>query len=186
MRILFIITAALAVMIPPAFGGAIVYFAPSSQVISPGLPSTVDVNVSGASGLYYWQFDLIFDPAVIQVSAVSEGTFLSNAGSTFFFEGFIDNAGGSVTFVADSLESLIPGANGDGTLATVDFAGAQNGTTDLTLQNVSLGDSSLNDITSTFTFQSGDVEVTPEPGSALLLGGALLACGAGLRRKFAA
>lgn len=89
---------------------------------------------------------------------VSEGTFLSNVGNTEFFEGFIDNVGGSVTFVADALESFISGASGSGTLASVVFEGVQ----------------------------SGNALVAPEPGSALLLGGALLASCAGLRRKIVA
>jgi hypothetical protein len=45
----------------------------------------VDVNISGVTDLYDFQFDLSFNPAVIQATSVLEGKFLLSGGGTTFF-----------------------------------------------------------------------------------------------------
>ena len=45
-----------------------------------------------------WQFDIAFDPTVLEAVGVSEGDFLqTDGGSTFFQSGRIDNAAGKIT-----------------------------------------------------------------------------------------
>jgi general secretion pathway protein D len=201
MKKLFIILAVLAVMSLPALADPVVYLDPSLVYFDPsysfiptvGGETTVNVKISDAVDMFAWQFDLSFDPTVLRVLAVYEGTFLSHVGTTTWgdpsFPDFIpsydiDNHGGSVTGVFDSLIGPTPGASESGTLASVVFAGVAPGTSALTLANAFFVDSQGG--FSSGTVQSGSVQVTPEPGSALLLGGALLALCAGLRRKLAA
>ncbi len=74
--------------------------------------------MTDVSDLYAFQFDLAFDPTILELQSISEGTFLPGAGSTNFFPGTIDNTGGTATATADSLVGAIPGASGSGTLAT--------------------------------------------------------------------
>jgi hypothetical protein len=134
----------------------------------------VPVTITGASDLYAYQFDLTFDPNVLQLLSIDEGSFLGTAGSTFFIPGTIDNVLGSATFTADSLLGPGPGAVGSGTLATFNFQAVAGDITALDLANVVLLNSNLNDIGfmtagGTVTVQSA-VAAAPEPGLTCLIG----------------
>ena len=54
---------------------------------------TLNVRAENVSDLAGWQFDIAFDPTVLEAVDVTEGNFLkTNGGSTFFQSGSIDNA----------------------------------------------------------------------------------------------
>jgi general secretion pathway protein D len=142
----------------------------AQAVISPG--SIVDVSVdqvftlpvdiAGVSDLYAFQFDLAFDPTILQLLSVSEGSFLPSAGSTIFIPGAIDNMGGTATATADTLVGDIPGASGDGDLVDFTFLAINVGASSVSLSNEFLLDSNFNFIP--FTTVDGSVTVfTPEP-----------------------
>jgi hypothetical protein len=130
------------------------------------------------SDLYAFQFDVLFRSANVSATSEIEGSFLPSGGTTFFIPGTIDNVGGSVTATADSLIGSIPGVNGSGTLAILDFKGLAPGTVSIDLTNVFLLDPSFNSIA--FTTQNASVTVqgsggtAPEPSSLLLFGTSLL------------
>jgi hypothetical protein len=117
------------------------------------------------------------------VSAVftSEGSFLTEGGSTFFIPGAIDHVGGTVTATADTLLTAVPGVSGSGTLATLTFDAIGVGTSPVTIQNVRLLDStskSIRDVTTggsvTVSTTTKAPEIDPESamsGISLLLGG---------------
>jgi hypothetical protein len=149
----------------------------SSTTVSLGVDFNLPVTVSGASDLYAFQFDISFNPLVLQLQSIAEGSLLSSVGPTFFIPGTIDNIGGTATFTANTLIGLIPGAAGNGTIATLDFQPLANGVSTLALANVLLLDSNLNDIS--FSTTSGQVTVgatAPELGSLWLLLSGLLCC----------
>lgn len=138
----------------------------------------IPISISGASDLYAFQFDVTWDPSILQLQSINEGPFLATAGSTFFIPGTIDNVAGDATFTADSLLGPGPGAAGTGTLATLDFQAIGTGTSALSLANVILLDSNLNNID--FTSTDGSVTVSaavtlgvPEPDSLTWLAGML-------------
>ena len=59
---------------------------------------TVDLNAENVTDLAGWQFDIVFDPAVLEAVEVNKGDFLeSRGGTTFFQKGAIDNATGKIT-----------------------------------------------------------------------------------------
>ncbi len=141
----------------------------------------VSVNVTGINDLYAFQFDLTFDPSLLSVDSVTEGSFLLSGGTTIFIPGVVDNVGGNVTATADSLIGSIPGVTGNGALAVFQFTALASGTSPLSLSNEILLDSSLNDITTGATFQNSYVTVdaastVPEPNylSLLVLLGAVI------------
>lgn len=164
---------------------ATISLAPASPSIQAGQTINLNINIAGASDLSAWQFDIGFDPTVLQAVSTTEGTFLSSIGPTFFDPGTIDNIGGTVTFVLDTLFSS--GASGSGTLASITFQGAGVGTSPVNILNVTLLDSTLTEISPTsITISSGSVQVTPstapEPGSLVLIASALSAAFIAKRR----
>lgn len=88
------------------------------------------VNLSG------WQFDIAFDPTILEAIDVSEGDFLQKGGgNTFFQNGSIDNAAGKITGLT-AVRLAQSGVSGSGTVVQVNFKAKRGGETKLTLQNV--------------------------------------------------
>jgi hypothetical protein len=129
----------------PALAG-VMSIQPSTFDTTVGQTFSLDVFISGAVDLYGYQFDIGFDPTILSAVSVTEGPFLASAGTTSFFPGFIDNAGGTISFIADSLTGAIAGASGDGTLATISFSALATGTSSVGIFNVEAFDSFGEDI----------------------------------------
>jgi hypothetical protein len=152
---------------------------PIVSVVSPGSETlgnsfTVNITVTGAVDLYAFQFDLDFDPTILQATSVTEGAFLPSGGTTIFVPGTIDNTAGAVSSVADTLVGSIPGVNGNGDLVDIAFDAVGAGTSALTLANEIFLDSILTDITDTITFTESTVTVStgtsvPEPNTLALV-----------------
>jgi hypothetical protein len=173
-----------ALMSTPALaGGAVLSTAAVPDPALPGGSVSVAVSVSDIVDLYAYQFSLLFDPALLQATGVSSGSFLADGGPTFFIPGTIDNGTGRIGFIVDTLQGATPGVSGSGLLASISFDVVAAGTSALNFENVLFLDSMLGDIQ--MTVQAGSVTAVPEPASMLLMGlgiAALLA----LRRRQAA
>jgi hypothetical protein len=161
---------------------AVISLDPTTQTTSTGSVVTVDVAISNVSDLYAYQFDLSFNPSVLQAVSSSEGPFLAAGRSTFFIPGTNDNLAGTVFATADTLLAPISGVNGSGELAVFTFDAIGAGTSTFTIQNEIVLNSSLNvisDLTKTgsVTVKSPTVaapEIDPASTMAaltLLLGG---------------
>ena len=96
---------------------------------------TFDVRAENVPDLAGWQFDLAFDPAVLEAVDVSQGDFLkSDGGTTFFQSGSIDNAAGKITgLIAGRISN--GGASGSGSLLKVEFKARSKGDTKVALSN---------------------------------------------------
>ena len=100
---------------------------------------TVDLNAENVRDLAGWQFDIAFDPTVLEAIEVNEGDFLkTDDGTTFFQEGTIDNTAGKITGLNQTRFNE-NGATGTGTLLSVVFLAKAEGETQLTLNNFQLG-----------------------------------------------
>ena len=154
----------------------------------------VRVNATDFVDLYGYQFNLNFDPTLVQAlpssnpASAVEGPFLSSAGSTFFDAGTVNNALGVRSFVFDTLIGPGPGASGSGVLATFGFSVLRGGLASFSLSDVIALNSSLADIPGVQTTRLA--AQIPEPASAALLLIALLLLptvhkrrGAGARRE---
>lgn len=169
--------------------GSMLTLAPLSAsavpIISPGVPFTIDpgppevvvlpIEITGAVNLVTWQFDLTFDPSVVQVNTfcdpftdqfcdlffgpVTEGLFTSSNGlfQTLFIPGVVDNVTGLVSIVAGAYVDLPPGPSGNGVLAYIEF---------LTLDPT--GDPG-------FTIDGESTTAIPEPATFALLASGLAA-----------
>ena len=110
----------------------------SKPVIHVGDTFTLDLRVENIYNLAGWQFDIAFDPTVLEAVEVSEGNFLNPEGdATFFQKGRIDNAMGKITKL-NSVRLSEDGVSGIGTLLSVRFRAKIAGQTQLRLENFQL------------------------------------------------
>ena len=108
-------------------------------VINTGDTFTLDIYAEDATDLAEWQFDIAFDPALLEAIEISKGYFLeSEGGVTAFQKGTIDNQSGKITGLG---EAELNGNNvsGTGMLLSVTFAAKAGGKTQLTLSNFRFG-----------------------------------------------
>ena len=111
----------------------------SKTPIHTGDTFTLNIRAENVFDFAGWQFDIAFDPAVLEAIDVSEGDFLKmDGGTTFFQSGSIDNAAGKIRGL--SAARLSPqGASGTGTVLQVRFKAKSGGETELALQNFQFG-----------------------------------------------
>ena len=114
-------------------------YAFSENTIHVGDTFTLDLSAENVIHLAGWQFDIAFDPAVLEAVEVNESDFLKTGGGTTFFQkGTIDNATGKITKLS-SARLNEDGVNGTGTLLSVTFTAKAGGETRLSLDNFQLG-----------------------------------------------
>ena len=114
-------------------------YAFSQTPIHTGDIFTLDIRAENVTDLAGWQFDIAFDPAILEAVDVSEGGFLKTDGGTTFFQGgSIDNAAGKITGLSAARLSG-GGASGTGTLLQVRFKAKSAGETELALDKFQFG-----------------------------------------------
>jgi hypothetical protein len=186
--------AAILAAVSPARGATLTV---GSATLLQNQQANLDVSITGVSNLFGFQFGLTFDPTVVQVVDVTEGSFLSSfcTGAppdpcTFFSPPLtIDNATG----IVDLLGATLAGADvatGSGVLATLTVRGVGPGTSGLTLTDPLLLLLTTDDLVATapeqtvsgvISVEGGDV-VVPEPATMVLT---LLGFGAAALRRVA-
>lgn len=139
--------------------GTTIQIDPSVLSVTQSQAFTVDVAITDAVDLYAYQFDVSFEPALMEAYDITEGAFLSGGGATNFLAGTIDNTAGTITFTADTLQGLVSGVTGSGILASISFNALDLGLSAITLSNIQLLDSNLDDISASIT-SIGDGTVT--------------------------
>lgn len=160
-----------------ASGGTI--FIEPPDVTVHGDVFSVDVNVSGVSDLFAFQFNIVFDPANLSALSVTEGELFASVG-VFFAPSIFP---GAITDISDSLSGLGPGISADGTLASITFQVIGFGSTNVAITDVVLLDSNLNDISA--ITHGGTVTVpipVPDPAPYALVSTALGAIAIARRR----
>ena len=100
---------------------------------------TLNIRAENIFDMAGWQFDIAFDPAVLEAIDVSEGNFLkADGGATFFQSGSINNAAGKITGLSAARLST-QGVAGTGTLLQVRFKAKSAGETELALDKFQFG-----------------------------------------------
>ena len=111
----------------------------SKTPIHTGDTFTLDILAENITDLAGWQFDIAFDPAILEAVNVTEGNFLkTDGGTTFFHGGSIDNAAGKITGL-NAARLSAQGVSGTGTLLQVRFKAKSGGETALTLHKFQFG-----------------------------------------------
>ena len=149
--------------------------------------SGVDLKlmISGVTDLYGYNFSLLFDPSLLQVTSVTEGSFLATGGTTVFDGGTLDNTSGMISFAYDLLTGPVAGVSGAGTLVTIHMNAIGAGTSALSFvaADTTFVDSSGGIITVQAIDRTLAVTAVPEPSSYLLLAAGLAGIGAWRRRQ---
>ena len=111
----------------------------SKTPIHTGDTFVLDISAETVFDMAGWQFDIAFDPAILEAISVSEGNFLkTDGGTTFFQAGSIDNVAGKITGLSAARLSA-QGVTGTGSVLQVRFKAKSAGETDLVLQNFEFG-----------------------------------------------
>lgn len=147
----------------------------SAASVTVGDSFTATVHVDQMADLYGYQLDLRFDPLLLSASNVLERSFLLNAGPTIFLPGSIDNSLGLVSFVAGTLSSAIPGADGSGDLVEFTFSALAAGLSGLSIESLLLYDSAgaaiggATLLGAVLQINAGGPAGLPEPGTLMLV-----------------
>ena len=110
----------------------------SKTPIHTGDTFALDISAETVFDMAGWQFDIAFDPAILEAIDASEGNFLKTGSTTLFQSGTVDNTAGKITGLS-AIRLSTQGASGTGTLLQVTFKAKSTGETRLTLQNFELG-----------------------------------------------
>jgi general secretion pathway protein D len=115
-------------------GGRVTLSAPTEMRIGGG-PYTVPVSISGAARLSTISISISFNPAVLRVRSVQEGTIMRQGGITPTFTQQVDTAAGRID-IAITRPNDLTGAMGTGLLAAVLFEPVAAGQSSLALTGV--------------------------------------------------
>jgi hypothetical protein len=94
---------------------------PATQTVAPNTNIVLTLDIQGVTDLYAVQFGVSFPEDGLAAQGVSEGPFLSSGGTTFFSDGAIDNATGTIALSMGGLLGAVSGVSGSGTLASITF-----------------------------------------------------------------
>ena len=141
-----------------------------SRDVSPGDTFTINITIDPqGEAVYGAQYDLYFDPAVLQVVEQIKGDFLSQDGAnTIEIVNTFNNTLGKLEY-GETRIGTSSGVSGAGVLARITFEAAGVGSTDLTLSNVLLSNPSAQPIAGVVLSDgvvnvvSGTPTLTPTP-----------------------
>jgi hypothetical protein len=116
--------------------GTIVFVSPHVVNVAVNQTFHVTINISDISDLYGWEFKLGYNNSLLELVNVTEGSFLNSSRDTYFVQKNM-SADGYVLAGCTSLRN-VAGADGNGTLATVEFRAKKLGSCTLDLYDTKL------------------------------------------------
>ena len=141
---------------------------PASQEISLGSTGITDVLVESVTNLYGFEFQITFDPTLVEVVdanpvqagvQIQPGDFLS---PDWLLENSVDNDNGTIAYALSQLNPSPP-QSGDGVLVTITWRGKAMGTSPITFTYATLG--APGGVPIPASTQDGEVTVgEPSPG----------------------
>jgi type II secretory pathway component GspD/PulD (secretin) len=113
----------------------IVITVPAPELRVGGGPYTVPISVTGASRLSMVSLSVTYDPAILRVRTVQEGSFLRQGGMAVTFAQQVDASAGRLDITMTRTNDTV-GASGSGLLAAVLFEAVAAGSVTLTPSGV--------------------------------------------------
>jgi hypothetical protein len=165
---------ALLVLLQPQRVEAIPVLSAPFVTVAVGDTFTIEVSITDAVDLAFFQFDLAFAPLIVQADPAGATTGVALPGDWFFTSpGIVDNTGGWILGVSAFGSAF----SGSGVVAEIEFTALTAGVSPLTFSNVFLN------LFDAFDVSNGQITVTgvtpvPEPTTLALLAIGLLAFGA--------
>ncbi len=165
---LFLLVAAISTAVVLA-QDTVVSLTPSYQNVNIGDQATVLLHVEDVQGLYGYQANIQFDPAVVQVvdaDPAMPGVQVEVL-STFLqpdnvMVNTVNNGAGTIMCTVTQISPTLP-VSGSGDLLAITFQGAANGLSDITFTDLSLFDQNGDPITATLQNAQVDVGNTATP-----------------------
>ncbi|MBU1110636.1 cohesin domain-containing protein, partial [Patescibacteria group bacterium] len=127
---------------------------PQSQTVNEEENVVVSIDIVETENLYGFQFDIAYDPTILEYTGLERGTFIGFADDIFWVSedssipGIIRNIAATRTTPGITVE-------GSGTLVNLNFSALAEGTSEIRIRNLKLSDSDAQEILST----AGDGEV---------------------------
>jgi hypothetical protein len=123
----------------------------SSQI---GTTINVNLTVSNVQNLFGWNLNLTWNPQILNLTQIQEGSFLTDAGTTLFTwsqsSSPISRSQGYLQGVADVLLAS-SGVSGNGVLATISFKVLGTGTSPIFVEGTTLSNPPSNGAAKTIT-----------------------------------
>lgn len=126
---------------------SVLYLQPANLNLSSGEDFNVELKTTPIANLKAYSISLSYDPTFLDLQGVTEGSFLSTNGTTFFYK-TIDNDKGETLIDCSILGSEL-GVSGEGTLTTLSFKSLKSGSTALTFKLVKMRDINNEEIATT-------------------------------------
>jgi len=120
---------------------AIISLSPATNVHNPGDYFTINISIANVTNLNMWEAKLIWDAELLDCINVIEGPFMSDFGPTEFF---LKKMPGKIERVGVALWEVV--ANGNGTLARIQFQVKKPGSCKLDLYDTQLWNENLTNI----------------------------------------
>jgi hypothetical protein len=120
-----------------------------SRTVNSGESVSFDVEINSVSNLYGFQFDLEYDPNILEFSTASEGTFLNKnrQDGTFCIQPKASShASVNYVTIACTRTGQTGGVDGSGVLESLTFTAKSTMAVELKLSNIKLVDSSVKQI----------------------------------------
>jgi hypothetical protein len=105
----------------------------SNLKVANGTQFKVDLSIDNATQLFGYRMFVKWDPAVLKLTQVTAGSFLSQTGQTLFLVQVDPNNIGYIPMGISAALLVTDEANGSGVLATLTFQAIGNGNSDLTI-----------------------------------------------------
>jgi hypothetical protein len=112
---------------PPAEKAGVLYLEPANLTITPSQDFTVELKVTSITDLKGYSVTLSYDPTLISLQEVTEGSFFSSKGKTLFYT---KEDNGTILIDCALLGSGLS-VSGEGTLATLSFTSLKAGSTSI-------------------------------------------------------
>ncbi len=132
------------ITVQPTSTATTIYVDPPTITAEVSQKFLINISISDVTDLYGWEFKLRWNPALLEALNITEGSFLKSYSDTFFAIN-INNTEGTLKAVC-TLMGSIPGVNGSGTLATVEFEIENEGECILNLFDTKLVNSAVQSI----------------------------------------